>query len=120
MVSSEYYLNIYGGIEYSDIDRLLKRADNIIDCCVITPVEDWQQDYYDKAVCAQAEYIGSQGGIEAYAALSGGGISSMSVGSFSMSSGGSSGGERKKSEKPCPSAVSFLEKGGLTGRYITL
>lgn len=118
MASSEFYRNEYGGTEYPDIDRLLKRAENIIDCCVITPVEEWQQVYFDKAVCAQAEYIGGMGGIEAYTAISG--VSSVSIGSFSMSGG--SGGASGSSEavKPCPAAVSYLEKGGLTGRYITL
>lgn len=117
MASSEFYLNEYGGTEYPDLDKLLKRAESIIDCYVITPVETWQQVYFDKAVCAQAEYIGSMGGTEAYASLSG--VSSVSIGSFSMSGGAVTSGS-SEAVKPCPAATGYLERGGLAGRYITL
>ena len=118
MASSEFYISEYGGTEYPDLDKLLKRAESIIDCYVITPVETWQQVYFDKAVCAQAEYIGSMGGTETYVSLSG--VSSVSIGSFSMSGGAVGTSGSSETVKPCPAAVSYLEKGGLAGRYITL
>ena len=121
MPDTNFYLNEYGGAEYPDLEKLLKRAGHIIDCCILHGVEGFQQRYYDLAVCAEAEYIGSLGGVEAFTEINNGSVNSFTVGSFSVSSGGSggaSGTAYNSSAAPCPAAVMYLERGGLLGRYL--
>ena len=123
MPDENYYLNTYGGIVYPDIPKLLKRAGHIVDCYILHDPEPWQQEHYDLAVCAQAEYIGSQGGIEAYTESVNGGTGSLTIGSFSISGGGggsASGGNSSSggASVPCPAAIAYLDKGCLLGRSI--
>lgn len=122
MVDKDFYLDEYGGTEYPDIEKNLKRAGHIIDCFIIHGVKDFQQKWYDLAVCAEAEYIGSLGGVQALAELNNGAVNSFTIGSFSVSSGasgGSSGTSENYSAVPCPAAISFLDRGGLLGRYVS-
>lgn len=122
MPDENYYLNVYGGIEYPDLAKLLKRAEHIIDCSILHVVREWQQEWYDNAVCAQAEYIGSQGGIEAYTELMNSGGGNLTIGSFSISSGGNSSGNKTASSgdaAPCAAAISYLDRGGLLGRWLS-
>ena len=52
-VDSSYYYDVYGGKEYDDIDRCLKRAADIIDSMIIVPiVTEPQLEAYKNAVCA--------------------------------------------------------------------
>ena len=122
MPDIDFYLNEYGGINYDDIEKLLRRAGHIIDCYILHGVEEFQQKWYDLAVCAEAEYIGSLGGVQAFAELANGSVNSFTIGSFSVSSG-TSGGSADTSENssavPCPAATAFLDRGGLLGRYLT-
>ena len=54
-VDSSYYYDVYGGEEYDDIDRCLKRGADIIDSMIIVePVTEMQITAYKKAVCAEA------------------------------------------------------------------
>ena len=117
-VDKDFYTNVYGGNEYPDIDRLLVRAERAVECLIVTdPVTEREQKYYDLAVCAQAEYMGLCGGVEAWAVSVSGTASSFSVGSFSMSSGGSSAGGMSGTAKGISEeAFAFLEKGGLLFR----
>lgn len=123
MPDANFYLNVYGGVEYPDIEKLLKRAGHIIDNYIIHDVEEFQQEQYDLAVCAQAEYIGSVGGIEAFTEINNGGAGSLTIGSFSISAGSGGGSSGSNSSPggasvPCSAAISFLDKGGLLGRCL--
>lgn len=121
MPDKNYYLNVYGGTDYPDIETYLKRAENIIDCFILHVVREWQQKWYDNAVCAQAEYIGSVGGIEAYTEFMNSGGGSLTIGSFSISSSGNSSGNKTASSgdaAPCAAAISYLDRGGLLGRWL--
>lgn len=114
-VDSSFYYDVYGGSEYADIDRLLLRAENDIECLIVTdPVTSKEEKYFKLAVCAQAEYMGLCGGVEAWQASSSGNASSVTVGSFSFSQGGSS--EKSSKSGISPSVFSLLEKGGLLYR----
>lgn len=114
-VDSRFYYEVYGGSEYADIDRLLLRAENEIECLIVTyPVTEREQRYYNLAVCAQAEYMGLCGGVEAWQSSSSGNASSVTVGSFSFSQGSSS--EKSGSKGIAPSVFGLLEKGGLLYR----
>lgn len=117
-VDRTFYEEIYGGAEYDDIDRLLIRAERVVENVItVTPESDFGQRQYDFAVCAQAEYIGLCGGVEAWETNISGTAQSFTVGSFSMSQGGSSGdggGFRAKGISSC--AKSYLERGGLLYR----
>lgn len=122
MPDVDFYLNTYGGIPFDDIDLYLKRAAGIVDCAVIVPVRGGAQRYFDLAVCAEAEYIGTCGGIEGFTDSVNGNVSSLTVGSFSISKNGSSdggAGTAGGSMLPCPAAVAFLDKAGLLGRWLT-
>jgi len=121
MPDKNFYLNEYGGTEYPDIEKLLRRAGHIIDCYILHGVEEFQQKWYDLAVCAEAEYIGSLGGVGALTELNNGAVNSFTIGSFSVSSGGSgssSGTSENTSAVPCPAAIAFLDRGGLLGRWL--
>ena len=124
MPDVNFYLNVYGGVEYPDLEKLLKRAGHIVDNYILHDVKPWQQEQYDLAVCAQAEYIGSVGGVEAFTEINNGGTGSLTIGSFSISagSGGGSSGSNSSSggaSVPCPAAIAFLDKAGLTGRWLS-
>lgn len=123
MPDVNFYLTVYGGVTYPDIEKLLKRAEHIIDNYILHDVKPWQQEQYDLAVCAQAEYIGSQGGIEAYTESVNGGTGSLTIGSFSISAGGGGGSSGNNNSSggasaPCPAAIAFLDKGALLRRSI--
>lgn len=117
-VDLTFYKDIYGGAEYSDINRLLIRAERAVENAItVTPESDFQQRQYDFAVCAQAEYIGLCGGVEAWEGNISGTAQSFTVGSFSMSQSGSSGdGGGLRARGISSSAESYLERGGLLYR----
>lgn len=114
----KFYEDIYGGVMYDDIDRLLKRSSNEIDSVIfMPPCGDEQERLYSFAVCAQAEYMGLCGGVEAWSAKTSGDVASVSVGSFSMSYGGGSGGNGGSSASGiCSRAMEYLSKSGLLYR----
>ena len=115
-ISSDFYFNIYGGTEYEDIDRLLRRAANEIDSVILrSPEGELEERQYSFAVCAQAEYMGLCGGIEAWAASVSGTASSVSIGSFSMSQGSSASGSASDGGI-CGSALQYLSRAGLLYR----
>lgn len=115
-VPAEYYRNVYGGAEYDDIDTLLKRAEMLIRCTASgEPETEEQRTLYNWAVCAQAEFIGAAGGIEAYASGTGG---SVTVGAFSMSSGSSAEEAGRYGGRICPDSEMYLEKAGLLYRGV--
>lgn len=114
----DFYINIYGGVEYDDLSRLLTRAGNAVDSVMLTePDGEAQERLYDFAVCAQAEYMGLCGGIEAWCGVTSGGALSFTVGSFSMSQG-SSGNSSSGSDSAgvCSRALEYLDKAGLLYR----
>ena len=118
-ISLDFYFNIYGGTEYEDIDRLLRRAANEIDSLILrSPEGELEERQYSFAVCAQAEYMGLCGGVEAWAASVSGNLSSVSIGSVSMSYGGSSSGAGAKLSALgiCSRTEAYLDKGGLLYR----
>lgn len=122
MPDTDFYYNVYGGAAFDDIELYLKRASHIIECFVIVNVADWQQQYFDLAVCAQAEYIGNCGGIQPFLDNVSGNVSSLTVGSFSITKSASQAGGSSVSGGglvPCLAALSFLDKGALLGRWIS-
>lgn len=114
----DFYINIYGGVEYDDLSRLLLRAGNVIDSVILTePDGETQERAYNFAVCAQAEYMGLCGGVEAWAMSVSGTAQSFTLGSFSMSQGGASGsGAGGSSAGVCSRALAYLDKAGLLYR----
>ncbi len=111
-VDKEYYYEIYGGDKYDDIDRILKRAALIVDSRILIGIStDEQVTAYKNAVCAQAEYMGSMGGASA---LNMGTVSSFSIGSFSMSTGGGASGDG--SHEISGNALDYLDRAGLLYR----
>ena len=117
-ISSDFYFNIYGGTEYEDIDRLLRRAANEIDSLILrSPEGELEERQYSFAVCAQAEYMGLCGGVQAWAMSVSGTAQSFAIGSFSMSQGGSSSeGGSAAARGICSRAESYLERAGLLYR----
>ena len=117
-VSTDFYYDVFGGMDYPDLDRLLTRAGNEIDSLILrSPSGELEERNYSLAVCAQAEYMGLCGGVEAWAMSVSGNASSVSIGSFSMSQGGSSsGGGSAAARGICSRAESYLERAGLLYR----
>ena len=117
-VSKEFYHDIFCGADYPELDRLLKRAEIEIEKLILrSPEGELEERNYSFAVCAQAEYMGLCGGVEAWAVSVSGTEASFSVGSFSMSQGGSSG-ERNGAASLgiCSRAESYLDRAGLLYR----
>lgn len=117
-VSADFYHNIFCGADYPELDRLLKRAEIEIEKLILrSPEGELEERNYSFAVCAQAEYMGLCGGVEAWAVSVSGTAASFSVGSFSMSQGGSSG-ERNGAASLgiCSRAESYLDRAGLLYR----
>lgn len=118
-VTEDFYYSIFGGTDYPELDRLLKRAGNEIDNLILrSPEGELEERQYSFAVCAQAEYMGLCGGVEAWAMSVSGNLSSVSIGSVSMSYGGSSSGAGTKLSALgiCSRAEAYLDKGGLLYR----
>lgn len=114
-VTEDFYYSIFGGTDYPELDRLLKRAGNEIDSIILrSPSGELEERNYSFAVCAQAEYMGLCGGVEAWAMSVSGNASSVSIGSFSMSQGGSSGGGSDNGI--CGKAMMYLDRAGLLYR----
>ena len=117
-VSKEFYHDIFCGADYPELDRLLKRAEIEIEKLILrSPEGELEERNYSFAVCAQAEYMGLCGGVESWAVSVSGTAASFSVGSFSMSQGGSSG-ERNGAASLgiCSRAESYLDRAGLLYR----
>lgn len=115
-VTEDFYYSIFGGTDYPELDRLLKRAGNEIDSVILrSPSGENEERQYSLAVCAQAEYMGLCGGVEAWAMSVSGNASSVSIGSFSMSQGGSASGGASD-DGICGSALQYLSRAGLLYR----
>lgn len=117
-VSTDFYYDVFGGMDYPDLDRLLTRAESEINCFILrAPETEEEIRQFDLAVCAEAEYMGLCGGVEAWAVSVSGTAANFSVGSFSMSQGGSSG-ERNGAASLgiCSRAESYLDRAGLLYR----
>ena len=66
-VSVDFYNNVFGGVDYPDLDRLLTRAESEINCFILrAPETEEEMRQFDLAVCAEAEYMGLCGGVEAW------------------------------------------------------
>ena len=119
---TEFYTNVYGGVQYADITALLTRAANIIDAAVFIDeslLAETQVDYVKKAICAEAEYIGASGGIAAIAAASGGG-GGFTLGKFSVTApaAGTAGAAAASGAIPCDTAYAYLERACVTYRGV--
>ena len=62
-VSTDFYYDVFGGMDYPDLDRLLTRAESEINCFILrAPETEEEMRQFDLAVCAEAEYMGLCGG----------------------------------------------------------
>ena len=121
LVDERYYTDIYKGVKVDDdLDILLERASDIVRQHTLYRLDDieifpgFMQENIKKAVCAQAEYISSNGGLEA---LCSDNISSFSIGKFSMAGGGkNSSGNYSAAASAAPLMLSYLESAGLLYR----
>jgi hypothetical protein len=119
---TEFYTNVYGGVQYADITALLTRAANIIDTAVFLDeslLADTQIDYVKKAICAEAEYIGAAGGIASAVGTSSSG-SGFTLGKFSVTApaAGTAGAAAASGAIPCDTAYAYLERACVTYRGV--
>lgn len=131
LVDESYYRDVYKGAEvYDDLPTLLDRASDIVRQHSLYKLDDisalpsFMQENVRKAVCAQAEFIDANGGLDM---LTAGGAASFSIGKFSMwngmwgktsgrTSGETSGNVLKRSPAASPLMLSYLEASGLLYR----
>ena len=135
IVDESYYTDVYKGAEVDDdLGVLLDRASDIVRqhtlCCIddIERLPAAMQENLKKAVCAQAEYINENGGLEW---LNSEGAARFSIGKFSMSTGsnsrgpygnyyrnsyGNSYGNSRGDNHSAPLMLSYLEAAGLLYR----
>lgn len=119
LVDEKYYRDVYKGADvYDDLGVLLDRASDIVRQHTLYRLDDvdslpfFMQENVRKAVCAQAEFIDQNGGLEG---LTTGSAASFSIGKFSMSAG-SAGGGSGRSPAAAPLMLSYLEAVGLLYR----
>lgn len=119
LVDESYYRDVYKGAEvYDDLPTLLDRASDIVRQHSLYRLDDisalpfFMQDNVKKAVCAQAEFIDANGGLDS---LNSGGTASFTIGKFSMS-GGAAGNGSNRSPAASPLMLSYLEAVGLLYR----
>lgn len=119
LVDESYYRDVYKGAEvYDDLPTLLDRASDIVRQHTICRLDDisalpsFMQENVKKAVCSQAEFIDQNGGLDG---LTSGGVTSFSIGKFSIS-GGASGNGSSRSPAVSPLMLSYLEAVGLLYR----
>lgn len=119
LVDESYYRDVYkGAAVYDDLGVLLDRASDIVRQHTLYRLDDidslpsFMQENVRKAVCAQAEFIDQNGGIDG---LTSGGTTSFSIGKFSMS-GGATGCGSNRSPAASPLMLSYLEAVGLLYR----
>ena len=110
--------DVCGGMAQPDLDRRLTGAESEINCFILrAPETEEEMRQFDLAVCAEAEYMGLCGGVQAWAMSVSGTAQSFAIGSFSMSQGGSSsGGGSAAARGICSRAESYLERAGLLYR----
>lgn len=91
MITADYYINEWGGTfdgSERELETLLSRASDVIDNAIYLSgksVADSSDSRVLKAICAQADYIISCGGIDCMNENGGG---SVTLGKFSYSDGG--------------------------------
>ena len=119
LVDESYYRGVYKGAEvYDDLGVLLDRASDIVRQQTLYRLDDidslprFMQENVKKAVCAQAEFIDLNGGLDT---LNSAGTASFTIGKFSMS-GGTSGNGSNRSPSASPLMLSYLEAVGLLYR----
>ena len=115
-----FYTEIYKGAEVDDdLDALLDRASDIVRQHTLYRLDDIGifpesiQENIKKAVCAQAEYIGSCGGLESF---NSGSIPSFSIGNFSMTGSGKNSSGNSSPASAAPLMISYLESAGMLYR----
>ena len=121
LVDEKYYTDIYKGAEVDDdLDVLLGRASDIVRQHTLCRIDDiealpgFMQENIKNAVCAEAEYISSCGGLES---LNSDSVTSFSIGKFSMTSGEKNSSGSASSPLPAaPLMLSYLESAGLLYR----
>ncbi len=124
MVMKDFYKNEWGGgCSDEELPALLLRAEIIVNNAVMmsgvtveNAPEALKKPLYS-AVCAQADYIGENGGISALSESNSGG--SVSLGKFSYSGGVSEGGGASLCAL-CPQAAAILETAGLLYRGVNV
>lgn len=123
LVDESYYTDVYKGAEVGDdLPALLDRASDIVRqhslyrLDDISALPDLVQENIKKAVCAQAEFIESNGGLDTFGSWS---AASFSIGRFSIwgnSSRKNSENVRERSPAASPIMLSYLEAVGLLYR----
>lgn len=120
LVDESYYKNVYKGADIDNLDVVLDRASDIVRQHTLYTIDKidclpfFMQENVKKAVCAEAEYIGNNGGLEA---LNMSNAASFSIGRFSMSAGGGGSGNSTSNTVPAaPLMLSYLESVGLLYR----
>lgn len=133
-ITPEYYNNVYKGAaapDSADLERYIERASDIIDQVTnfqlygkdINGLPPFFRDLIMKATAAQVEFYVMKGGDAAVNAGTDD-MNSVSVGSFSYSTGGGSssngGSSGARSARVSPSVLSFLEPTGLLYRGVSV
>lgn len=131
-ITPEYYNDVYKGAaapDSADLERYIERASDIIDQVTnfqlygkdINSLPPLFRDLIMKATAAQVEFYVMKGGDAAVNAGTDG-MNSVSVGSFSYSTGGSSsnGSSGTQSARVSPSVLSFLAPTGLLYRGVSV
>lgn len=123
MVDFEYYTDTWHGSfdgTTEELTLLLSRATDTIDNAIFltgytvdTVPTTWQDRVY-KAVCSQADYIDSNGGVDS---MTDGSYGSVSLGKFSYSANSKTGGT-SNSTSLCDMAVNYLLPTGLLYRGV--
>lgn len=120
-IDKDYYLEIYGGCESDDYDRLFARAENIIDSVTgykikhrgFEKLSDFERKQVKLAAAAQADFMEKNGGIYAADNTT---TFQMTLGKFSCMNSSGAGTNPKKAVSSA--ALAALEPTGLLNRSL--
>lgn len=107
----------------NELETLLSRAEDVVNNAIYLSGEEAESvsEAYKikvfKAVCAQADYIDSVGGIESMSESTGG---SVSLGNFSYTESGSGSSSDKMGCTLCKQAESYLMSAGLLYKGVSV
>ena len=121
LVDKNYYTDVYKGAEVDDdLGVLLDRSSDIVRQHTLYLLDDIEifpesiQENIKKAVCAQAEFINANGGLDS---LNSDSVSSFSIGKFSVTGGSKNlSGKSSAAISAAPLMLSYLESAGMLYR----
>ena len=122
-IDKDYYINVYGGTESDECERLLERASSVVDRITgyrirhigFDKLSEFEREQVMLAAASQADHIEKNGGINSYDSAY---AVQMTLGKFSYMN--ASGVSEKNRHSISEESISALEAAGLLCRRVNV